>query len=399
MLTDKKSIETPAFLLDLDILECSLKKYQQMADSKGKKLWPMIKTHKSTEIARMQLDYGASGFLCGTLDECEAVFKTIVRSGRKDIGIMYAYPVAGYPNISRVVKLAGDCDGFCLRIDNYVQAVLLNEAASEAGVCVNYTVIINSGLNRFGVVPCCGLESLMNEISDFKHLKFAGISTHPGQVYQAADSEGILKAARQESGTMNDAVRTLHKMGIKPQFVSSGSTPTFPHIINDTVINILHPGNYIFMDNIQISLGCAEEKDCALTVLATVISAPRDGEFIIDAGSKCLGLDKGAHGNGKIKGHGRIKDQERFILDNNTAKDENVFLIYSLSEEVGKIAVQEVNRDKVNIKIGDVLEIIPNHSCAAANNTSYYIALRKGIFDRLIHVDMRGNSTAKRMAK
>jgi len=180
---------------------------------------------------------------------------------------------------------------------------------------------------------------------------------------------------------MKTAAATLNKIGITPKIISTGSTPTHLHIVNNAVINCLHPGNYVFMDNIQISLGCAAEDDCALTVLTTIISAPRDGEFIIDAGAKCLGLDKGAHGSVKIQGHGRVK-----------GVGENMLTISVLSEEVGKITVPLVLRDKLNLKIGHKLEIIPNHSCAVANNTSYFTATRKGIFDRYVHVDMRGNS-------
>ena len=377
-----KNIETSAILLDLDMLESNLKKFHG-AVSGNKKIWPMIKTHKSIEIARMQLDHGATGFLCGTLDECEAIYENFVRKEKRNISIMYAYPVASEPNISRVVELAKNCD-FYLRIDSYEQAKLLNKAATEADVCINYSIIINSGLNRFGIY-CYEIESLIHGLSSFKHLKFAGISTHPGHAYGETDSAGILQVAQQESKIMKEAAEILHSMGIKPQFVSSGSTPTHLHIANDAVIDILHPGNYIFMDNMQISLACATEIDCALIVLTTVISNPREGEFIIDAGSKCLGLDKGAHGNRKITGHGRIKYWH------------NVLTISSLSEEVGKIVVNEAYRDKVSLSIGDRLEIIPNHACATANNTSYYIATRNGKYDRAIHVDMRGNSTTKGM--
>jgi len=372
------NIQTPAILLDLDILERNINSFHQMAATSGKKLWPMIKTHKSTEIARMQLDRGATGLLCGTLDECEAVYENIVRPEKRYAGIMYAYPVASYPNISRVIKLAREHEAFYLRIDNHAQADILNRAAAEAGVCFNYTVIVNSGLNRLGVMPH-EINGLMGKIKGLKNMKFCGISTHPGHVYGETEREGIEEVAQQESDTMKEAAKMLGHMGITPQLITSGSTPTYPYAANDAVINCLHPGNYVFMDNIQISLGCAKNEDCALTVLATVISAPREGELIIDAGTKCLGLDKGAHGNGKIKGHGRAK-----------ALDENMLTISSISEEVGKIIVAPVYRNK--IKIGDKLEIIPNHSCAAANNTSYYIATRNGIFDRHINVDMRGNS-------
>ena len=383
----KNDIQTPAFLLDLDILERNIKNFHQMAVSGSKKLWPMLKTHKSTEIARMQLNHGATGFLCGTLDECEAMYENFVCDGSRDISIMYAYPVASYPNILRVVKLARDCEYFCLRIDSSRQAELLNQAAAEAGVCINYTVIINSGLNRFGV-ELHELGLLMGSIASFKHLRFCGISTHPGHAYGEADITGVKKIAQHESEIMKKAASALTGMGIAPQLITSGSTPTYPYIANDAVINCLHPGNYVFMDNMQIALGCCEEEDCALTILTTVVSAPRAGEFIIDAGSKCLGLDKGAHGNGKIQGHGRVKSQSGF-----TSGD--MLVISSLSEEVGKIAATPHYRDKINLKIGDKLEIIPNHSCAAANNTSCYIGMREWRFDRLVDVDMRGNSTTK----
>jgi len=381
MTIEKHNIQTPAILLDLDVLERNIGRYHQMAVAGGKKLWPMIKTHKSTEIAQMQLNHGATGFLCGTLDECEAICENIVRGQKKDISIMYAYPVASFPNISRVIKLAGACN-FYLRIDNYKQALLLNKAASEAGVHINYTVIINCGLNRFGVTASEAAE-LVEKIADLNNIKFCGISTHPGHVYGETDFEGVAKIARQESDIMKNAATVLNNIGITPKLISSGSTPTHTHIADDAVINCLHPGNYVFMDNMQVALDCAKEKDCALTVLTTVISA-RPGEFIIDAGAKCFGLDKGAHGNSKIKGHGWVKNQ-----------DENMLTISSLSEEVGKITVSDACKDRISLQIGDKLEIIPNHSCAVANNTSCYVAIRNDIFDRLIHVDMRGNSAIK----
>jgi len=392
MLTDKNHIQTPATLLNLDALERNIKNYHQMNAGGIKKLWPMTKTHKSTEIARMQLDHGATGFLCGTLDECEAIFENLVRGGRRDISIMYAYPVASEPNISRVVKLAKACGSFRTRIDSHRQAELLSQAAAEAGTRINYTVIINSGLNRFGVTPG-ELGHLMGKIAGLKHLNFCGISTHPGHVYGETDITGVREIAQQESGTMKAAATALSNIGIIPQLITSGSTPTYPHVVNDAVINCLHPGNYVFMDNIQIALGCATEEDCALTVLTTIISAPRDGEFIIDAGAKCLGLDKGAHGNSKIQGHGRVKNQNAYVCADNKYAD--MLTIHSLSEEVGKIVMPASCRGKTNLKIGDKLEIIPNHSCAAANNTSCYIAIRNGAADRLIDVDMRGNSSSK----
>ena len=66
-------LQTPAILLNLDYMEHNLKKYCDAAAKSGKQIWPMIKTHKSTELARLQTEYGCTGFLCGTLDEAEAM--------------------------------------------------------------------------------------------------------------------------------------------------------------------------------------------------------------------------------------------------------------------------------------------------------------------------------------
>jgi len=372
-------IKTPAILLDLAVLEKNLNDFQVIVDNHGKNLWPMIKTHKSTEIANMQYKRGAKGFLCGTLDECEA----LARSGMKDIGIMYAYPVANQPSISRAVKLAADCD-FSIRIDNYVQAQAMNDAAKNfhSPVVINYLVIINSGLDRLGIVPH-DVVVFMEKMSCYENLKFRGISTHPGHVYSpGADVSGI---ERDEVRIMAEACEALGYSGIFPDIVSSGSTPTFHNAAMSDVINTLHPGNYVFMDNIQVALNRAQANDCALSVLTSVISGPRLRhspergeffEFIIDAGSKCLG-DQGVHGS-QINSLGHAKNHPELE-------------ICSLSEEVGRVRAMK----PTSLKIGDKIEIIPNHSCSTANMTSYYIGVRGGMVDRdypIIAVDMSGNS-------
>ena len=374
MQKEKYHIQTPAILLDLNIMESNLSKFQQMADVSIKQFWPMVKTHKSTEIARMQHNYGATGFLCGTLDECEALALCGIKN------IMYAYPVMNEPNISRAIALAKNCN-FILRIDHFKQAEVLNKAAKLADTCANYVVIINSGLNRLGIEPC-HVGDFVKALTHMKNIRFKGISTHPGHAYEG--KEAVLKAAKDESDKMAQACTALHNIGFMPELVSTGSTPTFPHVIDDAVINMLHPGNYVFMDNLQISLGCAKESECALSVFATVISARKDENgndiFIIDAGTKCFG-DQGVHAAGAIsEKYGRIKNYPGLEL-------------YNLSEEVGRIRAGGNNC--IGIKLGDKIEIIPNHSCSVANMTGWYIGTRAERIDSLISVDIRGNSTKK----
>ena len=363
-------IYTPAILLNLDYMEHNLKKYCDAAAAHGKQIWPMIKTHKSTELARLQTECGCTGFLCGTLDEAESM----AADGAKNV--MYAYPVATDTSIVRVIKLAQMCN-FIIRIDDLDAAGAIDAAAAQAGVKVNYTIIVDSGLHRFGVKPEKVLE-FAEEMKRFQNLVFKGISTHPGHVYGAACEADVPKYCEDERKSVALAADALQNAGYALEIVSSGSTPTFWGALDDENIQIYHPGNYIFNDAIQLSTNTATEDECALYVLASVISHPSEDLYICDAGAKCLGLDQGAHGNTSIKGFGVVKGHPELT-------------VYSLSEEVGKFHVE----GKTDLKVGDKVLIIPNHSCSTANLTSYYVGVRGEEVERLIPVDIRGNSTKK----
>ncbi len=365
----KNELRTPAVLVDLDAFEGNIARFQALCDKYGKQLWPMTKTHKSTEAARMQQQAGASGFLCGTLDECEKLADMGVKN------IMYAYPAAGKANIDRVISLAKRC-AFIIRLDCIDSARPLQNAAAAAGVSIAYTIIIDSGLHRFGVAPEQAAAFAV-AMKAMPNLVFKGVSTHPGHVYGASNPEDVPRYVADEKNSLRAAKTALAAAGYRCEIVGSGSTPTFADAVDDADITHYHPGNYVFYDALQMALGVAQEKDCALTVQATVVSRPAPDRAIIDAGAKCLGLDQGAHGNDSLKGFGHIKGRPDLEL-------------YSLSEEVGKIHVHP----EAALAVGDTVEIIPNHSCSSANLTGNFIACRGDTVERIIAVDIRSNSTS-----
>jgi len=365
-----KNLQTPAILADMDAIEHNLKKYCNEAKKYGKEIWPMIKTHKSTELAAMQAEYGCTGFLCGTLDEAEA----LADKGFKKL--MYAYPVATEVSVKRVIDIAKKAD-IIIRIDCVEAAEAVNAVAAEHSTKVSYTIIVNSGLNRFGVEPEDVL-AFAEKLKNFSNLVFRGISTHTGHVYSAKCKDDLPKYVEDERRSIAVAADSLRNAGYELEIISSGTTPTFWGAICDENINIYHPGNYIFNDAIQLSTETATVDECALQVLASVISCPREGLFICDAGAKCLGLDQGAHGNDSIKGFGIVKGHPELE-------------VFSLSEEVGKIKVHGTT----DLKVGDRIFIIPNHSCSTANLTDYLVAVRGEEAERIIEVDIRGNSKKK----
>lgn len=368
----KQDLQTPAIMVELDALKNNIRKYQEEANKYGKQIWPMLKTHKSTEITKMQLEAGATGVLCGTLDEVEAVATAGVKK------IMYAYPVASPQSIERVINVTKVSD-LIIRIDDLDAAKLINEAAVKAGVKVSYTIILDVGLHRFGIVPEDTVK-FADSLKGFEGLRLRGISTHPGHVYSATKGEEVGQYVAAETENIKLAADALRAAGYELEYITSGSTPTFWGAIDDENINIYHPGNYIFHDVIQMSLDIAKEEDCALSVLATIVSSPRDGILITDAGAKCLGLDQGAHGNSSIQGYGRVKGHPEILIG-------------SLSEEVSKLYYE----GETNLRVGDKVEIIPNHSCSAANFTNYLITTSKDEVIGAINVDIRGNSTLKNL--
>lgn len=364
-------LQTPAVLLHTAALYRNLQAYQQACNAHGKQLWPMVKTHKSTALAQLQQQAGAAGFLCGTLDECEA----LCAAGMKTL--MYAYPAAGQVACERAVRLAQQCD-FYVRIDTLEGARQLNEAAAAAGVRVQYTVILDCGLHRFGL-PAEKILPFVRQLQQFGALEFAGISTHCGHVYAEPDADKVPLYAQQELAAIHRAVDELRGAGFAVRLVTSGATPTFQYTVADDCINVYHPGNYVFNDCIQLANRTAQPQDCALTVYATVISAPAPGLLICDAGAKCLGLDQGAHGNSAVQGHGRVAGHPEL-------------LVTSLSEEVGKLRVE----GETDVKVGDRIQIIPNHACSSANLTEYYILVdEQDKVGGAVRVDIRGNATCK----
>lgn len=362
-----ENLSTPSFLLDLDQMDRNIEMVQKLCNDKGKELWPMVKTHKSSQIVKKQIKAGARGFLVGTLDEAE------VLAGKGVKKISYPYPVMGDANLDRLVEINKNTQLY-IAIDSKGQLAPLNRKLEENQMKIRALIIVDSGLGRFGLEPE-GVVALADEILNYENIILSGISTHPGHVYSSKNMEDVKRCGEEERRALEVSKDKLSQAGYKLEMVASGSTPTIFSVVHDENINVFRPGNYVFFDNIQMAMGLVKEESCALTVLASVVSNPKEGLFLIDAGSKCLGLDKGAHGVSLIEGFGYIKGHPELVISD-------------LSEEVGKIKL----KSKTDIRIGDKIEIIPNHSCSAANCTDYLIGYRGDKIEEIIDIDMRGGS-------
>lgn len=340
-----ESLETPALLVVETILHGNLERIAGIARRHAVRLRPHVKTHKCPSIACLQEKAGTVGFTVATLGEAEALFD----AGCADLFI--AYPIVGEGRLRRFASLLKR-GRLIAAVDHPAQLPLLDRVSEMAGVPIELRIEIDCGHHRCGLVPGPELVALGREITAMKRLRLEGVFTHAGHAYGATSPQHLEAIGRAEGEAVVAAARLLAEAGIDASSISAGSTPTLPFCSAVPGVTEVRPGNYVFNDGIQVALGVATPEQCALRVLATVISVFPD-RFIIDAGSKAFGLDKGAHGLDSTRGYGRIVGFETFELAR-------------LSEEHGIVLPPPAN-ERSFPKIGDRLQIIPNHACAAAN--------------------------------
>jgi D-serine deaminase-like pyridoxal phosphate-dependent protein len=197
-------------------------------------------------------------------------------------------------------------------------------------------------------------------------LSFAGILTHAGHSYHARSKEELLAIARHERDAMTEFAERLRADGLPVPVISIGSTPTITHVDHLAGITEARPGNYIFFDAFQATLGSCSFDDCALTVLAAIVHLDRSRrKIIIDAGSIALSKDRGAVEFDSTCGYGRVLDLEGNDLGLRVA---------GLSQEHGEIIAEDDGLlDK--LKIGTRLRVLANHSCLTAAQHSHYNVL------------------------
>ncbi|ABR47884.1 alanine racemase domain protein [Alkaliphilus metalliredigens QYMF] len=363
-----KDLDTPCLVVDLDQLEKNIEEMGVLAKDHGVALWPMVKTHKSEYIVKKQLENGAEGVLAAKLGEAEKM----VEAGAKKV--MMAYPIIGEGKLKRLVALTEKAEVFC-SIDSLEVAEILNEKAITEGIVFQCIILIDSGLKRLGIAPH-EVKKFYNSLARLQGIKIVGVGTHGGHVYGAMNTESVMKAGEEEKQSVLKASEILEGLGVTCHIIALGSTPTVMVMESYKGIKQIRPGNYVFYDAIQVALGVVPLENCALRLLTTVLSVPEAGRAIIDGGSKMLGLDAGAHGNTNIRGYGIVKEKPWIVVQ-------------GLSEELGKLSYHP---DEVNLKVGERLEIIPNHACSVANLVEKIYGVRNNEVVEEIIVTARGLS-------
>ncbi|MBV2184043.1 MAG: D-TA family PLP-dependent enzyme [Rhizobium sp.] len=324
-----RQIDTPSVLVDLDIAKANIARFQAYADSHGLKARPHIKTHKLPMMAELQLAAGAIGITCQKISEAEAM----VEGSAAIRDVLITYNIVGEQKLRRLTALA---QKVALSVVADSTAVIDGLSATFRTALKPLTVLVecNTGANRCGVSSPSEAEALAAHIDEAPGLIFGGLMTYP-----PAGGEAAVQAF------MTEAKARVEARGIAVPVITSGGTPTMMHAGDAPVTTEYRPGTYIYNDRSLVARGACGWEDCALTVLATVVSVPAENRAIIDAGSKTLTSDLLG-----LSGYGHVLGRDDIAID-------------QLSEEHGRL----VSACPINLKVGDRVRIVPNHACVVTN--------------------------------
>jgi D-serine deaminase-like pyridoxal phosphate-dependent protein len=355
-------LSTPAVVVDVDVMEANVRRMASRAAAAGIALRPHGKTHKTAEVARVQLAAGAVGLTLAKTSEAETL---VAAAGIEDVFL--AYPIVGADKGRRLLALS-DRVRLAVGVDSVEGARTLAEVFAEAGRSLDVLLKIDVGFHRVGVVPEQA-AAMARRIADLRGLRIRGVFTHAGQGYGGQTPAEVAAIGRGESRLTREAAEAIRAAGIPVEVISVGSTPTAASAIAAGGITEARPGSYVFNDASEVELGTCPVEECALTVVATVVSVPAPDRAVLDAGSKTVSNDPLRPRAGSF-GH---------VLGTRSR-------LARLSEEHGVIAVAEGD----TFRVGQRVRVLPNHCCAVANLHDRLFAVRGDVVEDTWPVIARG---------
>ncbi len=361
------SIETPALVVDLDLMEANIRRWQSAFDDAGVAFRPHIKTHKSPAIAACQIAAGAVGLAVAKVAEAEV----FAAAGFRDLAV--TYPVVGPAKWRRLAELARTCT-MTVNVESEFAARGLSAAAIAAGSTLLVHLDVDIGAHRSGVQPE-DAETLGRLILELPGLELDGITGFRTVAFPGAAGRSPDELGREEGELLVQLAERLRAAGLPIRTVAAGSTPTARAVATVPGITEVRAGTYVFGDGLMTAWGACLPDEIALTVLCTVVSRPLPERATVDGGSKTFAGDIPAGVVSGLSGHGRAVDIDGYIE--------------AMNEEHGMVRLTAGS----NLAVGDQVRFIPNHVCTAVNLSDELIGVRDGKIVAVWPIEARGKRT------
>jgi D-serine deaminase-like pyridoxal phosphate-dependent protein len=354
------SLDTPAMLVDVAAMEQNIAQLMTQLRAHGVRVRPHLKTVKSPELARLLMAAGAQGGCVAKLSEAEV----LAGAGIEDL--LITTELYGETKLRRLVALLERHPQIKLVVDSAAGASAVHQALSAAARPVDVLIDLDVGQHRCGVPPGAPALALAQHVATLSQLRLIGVQGYEGHLQQVPDRSERERRCHEAMRELTDTAERLKAAGYRIEVVTTGGTGTAEFCASYPGVTEVQPGSFVFMDSAYgTALGPVYAN--ALTILSTVISRPRPHEAVVDAGLKSLSTDSGPAQPKSLPG-----------MQYRPAGDEHGIVSWDATS-------------RVELALGDRIELIPSHIDTTINLHDHYYAQRGGQLVAIWPVATRGH--------
>ena len=362
MSTALNALETPALLLDEPRMMANIARLSARLRALGVPLRPHVKTAKCIEVA-LAMTGGAPGpITVSTLREAER----FAQAGFRDI--TYAVGISAN-KLPHVAELLARGVRLTVILDSVEAAVAVAGFMRGRREGLDVLIEIDTDGHRAGVQPESPDLLAVAHALQAPQVALMGVLTHAGESYQCKGDEALRAMAEQERAGAVLAAQRLRAAGHPAPVVSVGSTPTALSAVDLSGVTEVRAGVFVFFDLVMAGVGVCTPEQIAVSVLTTVIGhQDHRGWTLCDAGWMALSRDRGTAAQAVDQGYGLVCDAAGQVLPD--------FIVSAVSQEHGTITHRSGDPTRrLNLPVGMMLRILPNHACATGAQHDRYRVL------------------------
>lgn len=375
------AVPTPCLVVDRDALVRNVRRMEEFLAEQPAALRPHAKTHKCPEIARLQLEAGATGITCAKLGEAE----TMAEAGIPDI--LIANQVMSPGKLSRLARLASSCR-MTVAADDPTNLRELSFHVREAGSRIGVLVEVDIGMGRCGVPPGGRALELAKLAADLPGIEFRGLMGYEGHSVFIQEREERRSRCLEALRLLLETRDLLEDSGLPVGVVSAGGTGTFDITGSLPGVTEIQAGSYIFMDARYRTV--TQFFEPSLSLVSTVISRPAPDRIVIDAGLKAVSTEFGLPVAvfPEIPRLLRLAEEHGILrLEDGPPSPPPTPIGSPASAPVPK---EHCYTPPAAIRPGDLCVLLPSHCCTTVNLHSKYIVVQNGQIADIWPIAARG---------
>lgn len=354
-------VEQPTLLLDAGAARRNIARMAEKARAAGVRFRPHFKTHQSAEIGEWFREQGVRAITTSSLDM--ALY--FADHGWEDITI--AFP-ANLRQARTLAELAGR-----IRLGLLVESVETVQRLAATGCSADVWLKVDAGTHRTGLAwdQPAAAEQVAAQALAAPGLRLRGLLTHAGSTYGARGSAEVCRRYQENTARIDGLRRALQERGLGPLEVSVGDTPAASLCADLGPVDEIRPGNFVFYDAQQVQIGSCGWQDVAVALACPVVARhPERGEVVIYGGAVHLSKDTLMEGEQRSYGAVCLPEGEHWGAPLAGA------YVAGISQEHGivRLAAPDMQR----VQVGDLLCIVPAHSCLTVTLMKRYLRLDDG---------------------